>query len=193
MMANAKLIAFAGLDGAGKSSQIESVKNYLEANGYRVKIQQHFTLPIGIKCEEILKKSKDAYIRALTFALDEYEQKLDNEIDADYDIILCDRSHYCAYAYSGAQGISYKWISEIYKYSQKYDLCIYLDISTDTSYLQKGFDILSPSLSKEQFARVREIYLELVKKGELMRVNAEQSFDKVTEDISLLIREVLRK
>lgn len=192
-MKNTKIIAFVGLDGSGKSSQIKSVKKILEAKGYRVKVQQHFTLPIGIKCEEILKKSKDAYIRALTFALDEYAQKLDNEMDADYDIILCDRSHYCAYAYSGAQGISCEWIKEIYKYSQQYDMCIYLDISTDTSCSQKGFDAISPSLSQEQFARVREIYLELVQKGELMKVNAEQRFEKVTEDISLLICEALKK
>lgn len=192
-MKKGKLIALAGLDGAGKSSQIKKIKDYFEAKGYKVKIQQHFNLPIGIKCEEILKESKNAYIRALVFALDEYAQKLDNEKDAEYDIILCDRSHYCAYAYSGAQGVAVEWIKEIYKYSQKYDLCIYLDISTDKSYLQKEFDDVSPNLSETQFTQVRELYLDLVKNGEIIRVNGDQCFEKVTEDICSIIYEALKR
>lgn len=190
-MKKPKVIAFAGLDGSGKSSQIVAVKKILEMRGYKVKVQQHFASPVGRKCEDIIKMSKDAYIRALAFALDEYFQKIDNATDSEYDVILCDRSHYCAFAYSGAQGISPDWITWIYKYSQEYDMCFYLDISLKTSLIQKGFDAISPSLSDEQFARVREIYLELATTGKLIKVNAEQDFDKVTEDIKTLICEEL--
>ena len=48
-MKHAKVIAFAGLDGSGKSTQIEAIKRILETQGYKVKIQQHFTSPIGEK------------------------------------------------------------------------------------------------------------------------------------------------
>lgn len=192
-MRRAKVIAFAGLDGAGKSTQIEAIKLFLEENGYKVKVQQHFSLPIGRKCEEIIKISKDAYIRALAFALDEYSQKQDNIDDSDYDVILCDRSHYCAYAYSGAQGIQSDWIKRLYMYSQEYDICIYLDVSLGTSYAHKGFDAISPNLSGDQFKMVRNIYLQLVEMGKLIRVDAEQDFGVVTENIKALVCEVLAK
>lgn len=192
-MRKAKVIAFAGLDGSGKSTQIEAVKQFLEFNGYKVKIQQHFSLPIGRNCKEIIKISKDPYIRALAFAIDEYSQKLDNINDSDYDVILCDRSHYCAFAYSGAQGIQNDWINWLYMYSQDYDICIYLDISLGISYAHKGFDDISPNLSENQFTKVRENYLQLVDMGKLIMVNAEQDFGMVTEDIKTLVLEVLSK
>ncbi|HUM84985.1 MAG TPA: dTMP kinase [Lachnospiraceae bacterium] len=186
-MKHAKVIAFAGLDGSGKSTQIEAIKRILETQGYKVKIQQHFTSPIGEKCREIIQLSKDPHIRALTFALDEYAQKLNNLEDSDYDVILCDRSHYCAYAYSGAQGIKVDWINVLYEHSQKYDLCIYLDITLNTSYKHKGFDSISPNLSVQQFEKVRDNYLSLVDMGKLVKVNAEQEFTIVTEEINSLV------
>lgn len=191
-MKQPKVIAFAGLDGSGKSTQIEAIKSIVEAQGYKVKIQQHFASPIGKKCREIIQLSKDPYIRALTFALDEYAQKLNNKEDSDFDVILCDRSHYCAYAYSGAQGLEFHWINTLYEHSQKYDLCIYLDISLNTSYKHKGFDSISPHLSEQQFKNVRDNYLKLVDMGKLVKVNAEQEFKIVTEEIKALVIGVIK-
>ena len=184
-------IAFSGLDGSGKSTQVQRIKKVLEEKGYSVKVQQHFALPIGKVCEKIIKLSKDPYIRALTFALDEYAQKLDNMTDLKYDIILCDRSHYCAYAYLVAQGVEYDWIENIYKFSEIYDLCIYLDISVETSYLHKAADDISPRISDEQLLKVRDMYLTLVQNDKMVRVNAEQDVHKVTEDILELINKEL--
>ncbi len=192
-MSRAKIIAFAGLDGSGKSTQIKVLKQRLESSGYKVKVQQHFNTLIGKKCEEVIKMSHDSYVRALAFALDEYSQKLDNIDDSNYDVILCDRSHYCAYAYSGAQGVSTDWITWLYMYSQEYDMCIYLDISVDTSYIHKGFDCISPILSEDQFKKVRENYLQLVDMNKVIIIDAEQNFKKVTEDIMAKVYSILEK
>ena len=187
------LIAFAGLDGSGKSTQIEAIKKRFEDKGLRVKIQHHFDTELGKICQDIIKVSSNAYIRAITFALDEYAQKLDNISDAGYDLILCDRSHYCAIAYSGSQGISEDWIRSLYKHSQTYNLCLYLDISLTTSYSHKGFDDKSPDINERQFSNVRKIYLDLVANGELIKIDAEQEFDKVTDDIERAIWEVVKR
>lgn len=187
-----KIIAFAGLDGSGKSTQIEAIKNRFEHNGFKVKIQHHFDTRIGKLCEFIIKHSSNKYIRAISFAIDEYAQKFNNKIDRGYDLVLCDRSHYCAIAYSCAQGIPEYWIRSLYKYAQIYNLCIYLDISLTTSYLHKGFDDKSPNISESQYENVRKIYLDLVAKGELQMVNAEQMFDKVTDDIEETIWKVIK-
>mgnify|MGYP004468925803 CR=1 FL=1 len=192
-MRKRKVIAFAGLDGSGKSTQISVIKKRFEENGLAVKVVQHFDTPIGQKCKEIIRLSKDAYIRALAFALDEYSQKIDNSDIADYDLILWDRSHYCAIAYSGAQGISELWLHSLYQFSQEYDLCLYLDISPETSYSRKGLDDISPQLRDTQFAKVRELYLQLAQNEKIKAINAEQEFEKVTSDIEDAIWEVLRK
>lgn len=192
-MKKPKVIAFAGLDGSGKTTQIQAIRKLLEATGYKVKVQQHFASSVGKKCQDIIRESKDPHIRALAFALDEYSQKLDNNSDTNYDVILCDRSHYCAYAYSGAQGISEDWINWLYMYSQEYDICIFLDITLNTSYTHKGFDSVSPSLSEAQYNQVRANYLRMVNSGQIIRVDAEQVFETVTEQIKTIIYGVLEK
>lgn len=187
------IIAFAGLDGSGKSTQIDAIKKRFEDKGFRVKVQCHFNTKIGKMCQNIIKLTPNAYIRAITFALDEYAQQLDDMSGEEFDLILCDRSHYCAIAYSGAQGMSEDWIRSLYQYAQTYNLCIYLDISLSTSYSHKGFDDISPNIDDSQYSNVRKIYLDLVEKGELKRIDAEQEFDKVTDDIEEAILEVIRK
>lgn len=189
-MQKSKIIAFAGLDGSGKSTQINDLKIYLETKGIKVKVNQHFQSEIGRKCKEIIKLSSDPLIRAITFALDEYSQ-ITNE--PEYDIILCDRSYYCALAYSGTQGISISWLKSLYKFSRKYDFCIYLDISPTTSLFRKGFDNISPKIQENELQRVRENYLKLVETGELYRIDAEQDFKEVTQDIRRAIKGVLGK
>lgn len=180
-------IAFSGLDGSGKSTQIEAIRKRFEARGFRVKVQQHFDTEIGGLCENIIKLTKNPYVRALTFALDEYSQQENSMTTPDYDLILCDRSCYCAIAYSGAQGVSQDWIMSLYKHLQTYDLCIYLDVSLETSYLHKEVDYKSPNINKTQFCKVKEIYLDLVRINKMIRINAEQEFDRVTDDIENII------
>lgn len=192
-MKKTKLIAFAGIDGSGKSTQIFTIKSLLEEKGYKVKVQQHFSTTIGKKCKDILSISKDTYIRALAFALDEYSQKINNIEDDNYDIILCDRSHYCAYAYLYAQGVDLNWIQSLYKYSLNYDLCIYLDITVETSIKRKGFDHISPEISIKQYNNVRNIYLHLANQGHIVKINGEKDFNLITEEIMKIIEGILNE
>lgn len=187
------IIALAGLDGSGKSTQTEALKKRFENKGFRIKVQHQFDTEIGKLCHEIIKLTPNSYIRAITFALDKYTYNFDNTSDVEYDLILCDRSHYCAIAYACAQGIDEDWIRTLYKYTQPYTLCIYLDISLATSYCRKETDDKSPKIDERQFANVRRNYLNLVSKGELIRIDAEQAFDKVTDDIEKTIWGVISK
>lgn len=190
-MSEVKTIAFSGLDGAGKSSQICEIKKRFEEKGYKIKVKQHFNTSIGKECKEIIKSTSNAYVRSMAFAIDEYSQN--SEDDSNYDLILCDRSFYCAIAYSGAQGIPETWLKTLYNFTNKYDLCIYLDITEHTSYSRKGLDEISPKINRTQLTRVRMLYLSLVERGEIVKVNAEQDFDKVTHNIETLIEETLKK
>lgn len=190
-MSNTKTVSFSGLDGAGKSTQINEIKRRFEEKGLKVKVKQHFESVIGEKCKDIIKTTSDPYIRALAFALDEYSQK--GEEDTNYDLILCDRNFYCAIAYSGAQGLSEGWLRVLYKFAYKYDLCIYLDITENTSYLRKGLDEISPKFNNTQLSHTRNIYLDLVERGEMLKINAEQEIDKITHEIEILIEEMLNE
>lgn len=187
------IIAFAGLDGSGKSTQIEEIKKRFAAQGFRIKVQRQFETEIGRMCYDIIKCRPNSYIRAIAFALDKYAYNFDAPANACYDLILCDRSHYCALAYASAQGVSEDWIRSLYQYSQDYALCLYLDISPATSLLRKEPDAKSPSITESQFIKVRENYLALVENGELQRIDAEQEFAKVTDDIETAIWEALNK
>lgn len=192
-MSNPLIVAFSGLDGSGKTTQIKALKHIFESYGYRVKVLNQFSTKLGKLCKRIVKNSSNPYVRSISFALDNYIQCYnDKQSDYEYDLVLCDRSINCAIAYSCAQGVSRAWLTTLYEYSIPYDLCFYLDVSINTSLKRKGLDDKSPRFTREQYVKTREIYLELVTSNDLININAEKDFDEVTNDITIIILEALQ-
>lgn len=111
-------IAVTGLDGSGKTSLVENLKNMFEANGLSVYTDR---LPHDqYIVKTLLDKSQDSYTDRLLFAVDnrlfgtELKEILSSE---EYDIVLTQRCWLDSFVHGAVQGFSYSWISELNRIS----------------------------------------------------------------------------
>ena len=142
-MQSGKLITFEGLDGCGKSTQLEKTKKWLNLQGYEVlKTQQPGGTKIGKQIRNILLNPEHNELHPeseLLLYLSDRIQHLTEKIipaKAEGKMVLCDRFHDSTVAYQGyGRGLNLKSIESIITYSIKSytpDLTFLLTISPTT-------------------------------------------------------------
>ena len=174
-------IVFEGIDGSGKSTQIQLLKEWLEANGFRVEI---FVEPtdseVGKLIREILQHpdaqtEKVQKTLALLFAAD--RMLIMDKLEDESKIIISDRSFISSLAYQEPA----EWIEVLNKYAKKPDLLILLDLDVKKSVARtSGEDTFE---NEEFLIRVKENYLKIVKDYEHQIINANNGVNKVSSDI----------
>jgi dTMP kinase len=100
-----KLITFEGIEGVGKSTQINLILDWLSKKGFSVKLlREPGSTDFGEKIREILL-SKESNISAHTELLLMFaarsEMVSSYMVDSKYDFILCDRYFHASIAYQG--------------------------------------------------------------------------------------------
>ncbi len=178
-------IVFEGIDGAGKSTQINKIKEWLEQNGHMVEtIVEPTDSPIGKLIRKTLQR-KDATsdkiqkTLGLLFAAD--RMLIMDELSNEKKIILSDRSFVSSLAYQQPA----EWISELNKYAKKPDLIILLDLDVKKSVLRSNQE---DEFENEEFlTKVRSNYLEIVKKFNCEIIDANNGVNKVSSDIKKAI------
>jgi dTMP kinase len=204
MTKRGKFIAFEGIDGSGKSTQMQLLWQELETRGHKVYSTFEPTdNKIGSAIRAILKgedKADERTIAAL-FAADRLHHIL-NENDGiikklnEGFIVLCDRFYFSSYAYHSVH-MDMEWVIEINKKSAEVlrpDLNLFIDVSPEVA------------MKRIQASRVEiELYetMDILKK---VYHNYHIAFDKMknaehivtiegnasTEVIAASIRDVLR-
>jgi len=165
-------IAFEGLDGSGKSTQVKLLTEKLKAQGLKIYATAEPTnSPIGQIIRDIFKHKMEAdhrTIAALYAAdrLDHLTNKTDGilkKIEEDHTVIT-DRYYFSSYAYHGTH-MDMNWVINANSLSAdllRPDLTIYIDISPEESMkrLNKGRDSIELYESTENLKKVREKYFE---------------------------------
>ena len=174
-------IVFEGIDGSGKSTQIQLLKEWLEANGLNV---ETFVEPtdseVGKLIREVLERpnaqtEKVQKTLALLFAAD--RMLLMDKLEDESKIIISDRSFISSLAYQEP----IEWVEVLNKYAKKPDLIILLDLDVAKSVSRtSGKDTFE---NEEFLTRVRENYLNIVKNYEHQIINANNGVNKVSSDI----------
>jgi len=85
------------------------------------------------------REYRDAYIDALTFALDRLlhiKLKIKPLLNQGY-IVVSDRYFYSSVAYQSASGAPIEWVLEVNKWALKPDVAIYLDVDPVTGLNRK--------------------------------------------------------
>ena len=142
-MQSGKLITFEGLDGCGKSTQLEKAKQWLNLQGYEVlKTQQPGGTKIGKQIRNILLNPEHNNLNPeseLLLYLSDRIQHLTEIVlpaKAEGKIVLCDRFHDSTVAYQGfGRGLNLENIESIITYSIKPyspDLTFLITISPET-------------------------------------------------------------
>lgn len=174
-------IVFEGIDGTGKTTQIQLLKEWLEANGFVVEtLVEPTDSEVGKLIRRILQRpdANDEDVQrvlALLFAAD--RMFIMDKLNDDSKIIISDRSFISSLAYQEP----IDWVEEINKYAKRPDLLILLDLDVKKSVARtSGKDTFE---NEEFLTGVRDNYLDLVKNYEHQIIDANNGVNKVSSDI----------
>lgn len=192
-----KFIVFEGIDGAGKTTQVNKLLGRLE----KLEKSAHLTaepteLPTGRELRRVLSgevKKSNCEIATL-FTLDRIAHNTDpvlgieKILEAGYDVI-CDRYYYSTLAYQGAS-TDYEWVKSMNincPEIRRPDLCIFLDLKPEESIerITKGRDKLEIYENVETLTRVREAFLRAFRDldDNVAIVNAYRSPEEIADEI----------
>ncbi len=198
-------ITFEGIDGCGKTTQLENAYKMLTEQGIEcVKTREPGSLEIGSKIREILLNYNGEVSDncEMFLFLADRSQHIDTYIKPKLKegiVVLCDRHTDSTLAYQGyGRQRDVEQLKELNKIATNNiipDLTILIDINVEEGQKRAGKnpDRLEKS-GKEFFERTREGYIALAKQypERIKIVNGEKSKESVYNDVKSLIMELLK-
>ena len=198
-----RFIVLEGIDGAGKTTQAELLREHLEKQGRRVwRTAEPTAFSTGIALREALggKVKRSECEMAVMFVRDRIahnihpEEGIEAILESGQDII-CDRYYYSTLAYQG-HSTDYEWVKAMNLFCpeiRKPDLCIYLDLTPEQSLLRisRGRDSVEIYENKETLERVRKaffrVFEDLGDRDNIAVVDAYRDPSEIAADISHLV------
>ncbi|MEM3622168.1 MAG: dTMP kinase [Candidatus Bathyarchaeia archaeon] len=191
-------ICVEGLDGCGKTTQTKLLVRKLRKVGYAA---VYTAEPSSGKIGRFIRKyclhgekRVSAIVEALLFAADRFEHVKDKIIPAlnEGKVVVSDRYVYSSLAYQGAAGLDLKWIKEINQHAIRPDLAIFIDVEPDIAIKRlKSKKSVMEDLETQK--KVRSVYLDFVKSGELVKIDGNSSKAEVAKDILTFVLKFLEK
>ena len=178
-------IVLEGIDGAGKSTQIKMLKEWLESNGLRVEtIVEPTDMEVGKLIRKLLTRSdatSDTMQKTLglLFAADRLilMDKIE-QLEKDNIVVISDRSFYSSLSYQDSQD----WIKEINKFAKIPDLVLLLDLDVKKSV--ERCDGTDEFENEEFLIGVKQNYLDLAESNDNFKIiDANNGPNKVSSDI----------
>jgi len=211
-----KLFIVEGIDGSGKSTQLDLLKKWLIGEGYCVAFSEWNSSPIVGQTTRVGKKKH--MLTPLTFSLihaadfaDRMERQMVPALKAGA-VVLADRYIFTAFARDAARGLNRDWLQRLYSFAVRPTVAFYFDVPLEESlrrilagrpalkYYEAGMDLhLSddPYQSFELFqGRILAEYQNMVKSERLTVIDATlplvKQQDMVREIVSPHLKGVLR-
>ena len=189
-----KIFSFEGIEGVGKSTQINLLKDYLEINGYSTEILREPGSTItGESIRSILLDSKEnlSSKSELLLMFAARAQLISEKVNnSNSDIILFDRFYDASLAYQGfGRNLSIDFIQSLIGFINCPEprLTFLLDISVQDGFERKVNDVKDriESAGNEFFQKVREGYLDIAKNNQnrIKVIDAMQSIDDINKSI----------
>ena len=194
-------ISFEGIEGSGKSTQIELIEELIRAKGYQVKkLREPGTTELGEKIRNIFLEKTTETVDPITEAFLLYASR--KHLDQNFlrqnlnegAIVIADRYADATLAYqSYGKGLDQNFVKLIHDYSQLLspDLTFYMDISAELSrerISDREMDRME-SESIDFFKKVREGYLQIAhdNPGRVVVLDANKTVDQLHESIKKII------
>jgi dTMP kinase len=174
-------IVFEGIDGVGKSTQIQMLAEWLENNGFRVEtLVEPTDSEVGKLIRRILQhpdaqSDKFQKILALLFAAD--RMMIMDKLEDKSKIFISDRSFISSLAYQEPA----EWVETLNRYAKKPDLLILLDLDAKKSVARTSGEDTFENVN--YLTGVRENYLKLAENYTHEIIDADKGINKVSSDI----------
>jgi len=211
-----RLFIVEGIDGSGKSTQLDLLKKWLIGEGYCVAFSEWNSSPIVGQTTRIGKKKH--MLTPLTFSLihaadfaDRMARQMVPALKAGA-VVLADRYIFTAFARDAARGLNREWLRRLYSFAVGPTVAFYFDVPLEESlrrilagrpalkYYEAGMDL---HLSDDQYqsfelfqGRILAEYKNMVKSENLTVIDATlplvKQQDMVREIVSPHLRGVLR-
>ena len=197
-------ISFEGIDGSGKSTQIEHLANFLETLGFNVIITREPGGSIGgeqirnlLLQGEVDRWSAETEILLFTAARRDHLERIILPALEDGKIVICDRFTDSTRMYQGMRGPSLRNLVELL--NEKVimfdpDLTIVIDINPETSLKRaksrKTVEERFENFGVELQIKMRQGFIELSKEfsQRIEVVNGQQSVDDLAHNICKLVK-----
>lgn len=203
-----RLIIVEGIDGSGKSTQLDLLRKWLVNLGYLVIVSEWNSSPIVKaitrrgKREQLLSPMSFSLIHAADFASRTYSQIMP-ALQAGA-IVLADRYVYTAYARDAVRGVNREWLRRLYSFAVPPTLAFYFDVPLeeamtrisvgrpDLKYYEAGLDLGLSSDPYESFrlfqGLIRNEYERVVTEYGLVRMDATETLVRQQQHMRELAR-----
>jgi dTMP kinase len=203
-----RLIIVEGIDGSGKSTQLDLLRKWLVNLGYLVVFSEWNSSPIvrGTtrlgKRQHLLSPMSFSLIHAADFASRTYAQILP-ALEAGA-IVLADRYVYTAFARDAVRGVNRAWLRRLYSFAVEPTVAFYFDVPLEEAvrrilvgrpqikYYEAGQDLGLGSDAYTAFREfqglIRDEYDRLVDEFGLIRVDATQSLVAQQQHMRAIVR-----
>ena len=174
-------IVFEGIDGAGKSTQIQLLKEWLEDNGFRVEtLVEPTDSDVGKLIRRILQRpdaATDSVQKTLGLLFAADRMLIMDKLNDESKVIISDRSFISSLAYQQPA----EWIEVLNKHAKRPDLLLLLDLDVKKSVSRtSGQDTFE---NEEFLTNVKANYLKLVENYTHEIIDANNGVNKVSSDI----------
>ena len=212
-----KLFIVEGVDGSGKSTQIDLLKKWLEAEGYSVFYTEWNSSELVKETTREAKKKN--LLTPTTFSLlhaTDFADRLNYQIIPPLKagmIVLADRYAYTAFARDVVRGVSPNWVRDLYSFAVKPDISFYFDVPiqiacdrilsnrAEIKFHEAGMDLWLHNDTRESFkifqGRIMDQYKKMVDEFGLTVVNATDEIhdqqDIVREQVSAALKGYSKK
>jgi dTMP kinase len=201
-MTPAKFITFEGLDGAGKTTQVERLATFLQRRAIAVRTtREPGGTPLGERVRELLlsrEQSLDAETETLLVfaARREHIAKTIHPALAAGTWVICDRFTDATFAYQGGgSGVDWRKIEMLEQWvhaALQPDLTLYFDVAPDAARARTSMIKAPDRFEREReafHARVREAYLHRAAEhpGRIRVIDANRDIATVQQDVERVV------
>ncbi|MEK7124206.1 MAG: dTMP kinase [Patescibacteria group bacterium] len=190
-----------GLDGSGKSAQVELLVNFLKNLGKEVIVTKEPTLDsdAGRKIKQVLKKEitlKDPLELQKLYVQDRKEHLENKVIPAlkEGKLVVSSRYYFSTFAYGGADGLNIDSLIELNKKFLRPDITIIIDVLPENCIkrIEKRGEDKEYFEELEKLKKVGSFYKKFPEMFEnVLLINGERPIPEVFEEIKNLINEKL--
>lgn len=187
-----KLFVVEGIDGSGKSTQLQLLHQWLRGEGFGV-IYSEWNSSLLVRATTKRGKKKQLLTPA-TFSLihaTDFADRIERNIIALLKtgaVVLCDRYIYTAFARDGVRGMNPQWLRELYSFAVKPTIAFYFRVPLEVAmnriltgrngikYYEAGMDLELSDDPEESFrlfqGRILEEYEQMVPEFDLQVIDA---------------------
>jgi len=207
-----KLIIVEGIDGSGKSTQIDLIYKWLKDKGKSVYFSEWNSSPLVKSTTKLGKKERlftpttFSLIQATDFA-DRWENHLLPLLKAGV-IVIADRYAFTAFARDVARGVDRNWVRNLYSFAIQPDLALYFQVDIDTAverilasrakikYYEAGMDLGLSDKKVTSFrlfqSRVLDEYEKMIGEFNFKVIDAKKPVENQQKEIRSLVNSILR-